>query len=510
MRALRNESGVALVTVLFVGAALTAVTSAAAFTTIKEFEAGRNDRSGATAHGYAEAGIDRFIDYLKGGGITYNSLYTAGCPSNSGETARPRLSLPVINNAIGRGQFTATLEVFDPLGATPAARLTPASCAARPEDAHDPLYVAVTSTGTLPPTPGAAVPAPGSAQRVVRQVLKVQAIGLPVGHYADQVDGGGNPGMRGVSLVSRTYITGRESLAFRNDDPYYRLSDFYPGVPESFWGAQGKSSNDPIPAAAHARGSIWLKQNATGAEFPPTKNCNANNTGGANPGTLHQSLWDGDGSGGSGTITEGCGTFPSTTPQKGFPPTSRFGDAALAQVAAGKLDEQAHAELRRAAQTNGLYCRITSTGQTCTRLGSPVPWTGQWQPADVTNALDTAGVKNFVAYFDFDNGVSELTNSVTWKAGWGPCSDDPATSKSATIIVRRGSVSVEGNIQLNGALIADGSFKYAGGPAINGTIIAQQFVISGGAAFTLDECWVRNMPSNFLGLTPVGWSEIDR
>lgn len=490
-----DERGIALVTVIFIGAAMTAVASVASFATIREFQSGRDDRRAAGAHAYAEAGIDRFIDFMKNGNITYNHLYSAGCPSTSGGVARPKLALPVVNNAIGRGRFSAFLEVSDRSGRV----LTPASCAGRPEDANDPLYVAITSTGRYP-----------ASTRVLRQVLKVQAAGLPVGHYAENVSGGGNPGMTGVSLVSETNITGRDQIAFKGLDPYYRLSHFYPNVPESFWTAQGKSSKDHIPAAAHAAGTMWLKSNASGAEFAAgTRNCTANNTGGNSPGTVHQSLWDGDGSTGSGQITSGCGVYPSTTLQQGYPPTSKFDQAALANVAPSEVSEQTHNFLRQAAQSNGLYCRISSTAQACTRRGVSIPYTGVWQPADITNPMDAAGVKNFIAYFDFLDGT-ELGNSVSWKSGWGPCSDDPAINKSLTIVVRRGSISVEGQININGALIADGAFKYTGGPTINGTIIAKEFSLNGGATFSLDACWVRNMPGSFLGFEPVHWSEIDR
>lgn len=495
----KDQQGVALVTVIFIGAALTAVASVGFFSTMREYEAARDDRRAAAAHGYAEAGIDRFIDYLKSGVVTYNDMYRAGCPSATGGTL-PRLTLPVTNNAIGQGQFSATLEVFNPVATTQLGRFAPGSCSARPRDAHEPLYVAVTSTGQHP-----------SARRQLLQILKVQSVGLPIGHFATNINGGGNPGMSGISLVSETAIRGRESLGFIGNDPYNRLADFYPNVPESFWASQGRSSSDQIPAAAHAAGGIFLKSNGTGAEFTidRQKHCTANNTGGNAPGTAGQSLWDGDGSTGSGAITSGC----PGTPQVGFPNSSKFDQTHLASVAPKRLDEQDHEFLRQAAQVHGLYCRITGTGnsqqRTCTRRGQSWPWSNQWQDSEITSPMVADGVRNFVAYFDFQDG-GEFENNVTWKASMWACNDNPAVSRSATVIVRRGGVSMEGNLQLNGALIVDGAFKYSGGPTINGTIIAKEFNLSGGATFSLDECWVRNLPGAFLGFTPTRWSEIDR
>jgi hypothetical protein len=41
-------------------------------------------------------------------------------------------------------------------------------------------------------------------------------------------------------------------------------------------------------------------------------------------------------------------------------------------------------------------------------------------------------------------------------------------------------------------------------------VIAENIRVRGNATFSLDTCWVQNMPGPFLGATPVQWSEIDR
>jgi hypothetical protein len=306
--------------------------------------------------------------------------------------------------------------------------------------------------------------------------------------------------MQGVSFISETTVTGRNFLKFRGLDPYYTYSDFYPGASEAFWQAQGLNGSDPIPSGVHAAGQIFLKSNATDPEFPQgsPQNCTANGTTGEGAG---QSLWDGDGSSGSGDITSSC------SGQNGkYPPTSRFTAANLAQVAPKKLDDQDHQYLKQAAQKHGLYC--DETAKTCTLRGQTITRQTQWNNGDISS-LFTAGINNFIAYFEFTSG-SELSNSVTWKAEvWG-CNDDPKLNRSVVIVVRRGGISVESSVKLNGAVIVDGVFKYAGGPTINGTIIAQQITMSGGATFTIDPCWVRNMPGAFLGFQPTHWSEIDR
>ena len=47
MRGMRNQSGVAMVTVLLVAMVMTVVASAAAFSTINELKAGQDDRQGS-------------------------------------------------------------------------------------------------------------------------------------------------------------------------------------------------------------------------------------------------------------------------------------------------------------------------------------------------------------------------------------------------------------------------------------------------------------------------------
>ncbi|HEX2195353.1 MAG TPA: hypothetical protein VHJ76_00385, partial [Actinomycetota bacterium] len=77
---LHGEKGIAMMTVLFVGAAMTVVTSVAAMATIRDFRAGTDDRKATEALSYAEAGIDRLIHHIRGGTVGWGQLKQAGCP----------------------------------------------------------------------------------------------------------------------------------------------------------------------------------------------------------------------------------------------------------------------------------------------------------------------------------------------------------------------------------------------------------------------------------------------
>ena len=482
MKRFRGEQGVAMVTVLLVAAALTVLATTAAFSTINELKAGTDDRKSAEALAYAEAGVDRLMRHMRTGNVTWAMLIEAGCENPAGVT--------VPAGIVGSGSFEATLKVYEPnpSSGNPADRFVPAACNSRATAPNDPQgqHFVITSKGSHP-----------AAKRIVQQIVQVKPVGLPIGIFANQIEAGGSPNMVSISMFSESEIRGREKLGFTGTDPYYYFGDIFPE------GVVGRSATEHVPAAAHAATNIWEKQNGTDPEFPgpapqTTKNCIANING-----TQGQSLWDTDGSPGTGPINSGC------TGQTGHPVTSRFSTQAMDKIRPYVLDEEDHQALRDAAKENGLYCSIANGVGTCTLMRSPVSYQSVWQDSHVAPFF-TAGVNNFVAYFDFQTGTP-LTNEVKWHASvWG-CNDiDPALTRSVVLVVRRGGLEVQ-DVQVNGALIMDGDFKYSGGPTINGTIISNgAFRINGNATFSMNPCWVENMPGPLLKATPSRWSEIDR
>ncbi|MDQ3916508.1 MAG: pilus assembly PilX N-terminal domain-containing protein [Actinomycetota bacterium] len=468
---LGSERGVAMMTVLFVGAAMTAVTSMAALATIRDFRAGTDDRKATEALAYAEAGIDRLMHHIRGGSVSWGQLRKAGCPT----------PLKVPEGAVGRGSFDTYLTVVDPFATTSAGRFPPVACATVPATPKEPLYLAVVSTGTHP-----------KAIRVVQQVLKVEDIDLPIGLSAENVDANGTPSTTNISMITDGEIMGRKQLNFAGFDPYYTLGDFWPG---HTW-TNGLTAGSPLPAGAHSVNGIYLNNNGKDPEFTGAapKNCTANKESGNT-----QSLWDSDGRG--GVHSGGC---PG---QVGWPPDSLFTPADYEAIAPGRLGTEDHEILKDAAKSAGLYCYIPASGAYCIRQGSQVAYTTDVAP------IVASGTQSFVAYFEFPSG-DPLSNNVSWASDvWNPpsgCNPDPDLNKSVVVIVKNGGLNFAGNNQVNGAFILDGNFDYTGTPRINGTVIAENFRVRGNATFTLDTCWVQNMPGPFLGATPVQWSEIDR
>jgi len=462
MRKLRDQRGVAMVTVLFVGAALTATASGGAFLAIQNLKASTDDQKAAAALSYAEAGVDQFVQAIRGGTLNWNILKRAGC-------ADPVIPLSGEFDASGERRFDAELAVAD--------------CAAVPADPKSILEMHITSTGRHP-----------AAKRVVRQVVEITALGLPIGAFADAIDANGSGGMTNISVVTPGDFNGREKIGFFGTDPYYTYEDFY-----------GNGDTDKIPASAHAVGSIYYVSGGKNKkEHPPSPNCTANRTTGANPGSVGQSMWDGSGTGGA--LTGVCAGAMAAAP----PPTTLFTETDRKRAAPRpQLEEKDYIALRAAAQTSGMYCVPSGANLSCTKQGGAAGTFGKTiQPADLAGLPN-----NYIFYVDFASGgdPTSVAQTLKWKASVGPCSYDPATHRSVVLIIRNGSLSMENGSTLTGAvLLPEGAFDSSGNFTTHGTIIAEEFRIRGGAVFENSACWVDNMPGPFLDTTLTGWSEIDR
>jgi hypothetical protein len=529
MKVLRSQTGVAMVTVLFIGAALTAVVSVAAFATVKELRASTDDRRSAQALSFAEAGVDRMLNYVRSGRVNWNMISLAGCTAATSPDGvnHPALGLPGgASGSVGTGSYSVRLEVFNPFASTPATRFAPGACqpASVPPGyqryylspktpSGAPQYFAITSTGASATNPTPCPASVGGGCRVVRQVLQVKGLGLPVGIYAkESIDSNGNPTMNDISMITPGSITGREKLTFNGYDRYYSLADFG-------WTTMTNATTTPVPAAVHALGTISLKNviQQQGFEHPPNPNCSANLRAGTRPG---QSAWDQSGGGGQTPAnTPPCAGWVAAggTPA-GPPPTSKISD--LSAVAPKPdLSPEDFLVLKDSAQTDGVYCGMTGptfVGATCTRRGAP--WTTNNPiPSGLITDLGISSTNPalpgvFIAYFEFPNPpLTSSSNLVTWKAGWGPCNTDPNLNKQVILIIRNGNLKISAGTQIHGALIVpDGDVDDSGGSDIDGTVIAKTFTQRGNQTFSMSSCALRSLPGPYLDFTPFAWTEVDR
>ena len=525
MSRIRDQRGVAMVTVILVAAVLSVVSSTAAFLTIKEFRAGNDDKRGANALSYAEAGVDRFFyDLGTNSDITWGRLNEAGCALepislNRGEVVDPDGSV-----SGDEGYYDAYLTVFDPTtpslsnsdrmpdiqdwtpeGAVtwnPAWNDSTTLCTAR--DGLDPhpneaAHFAIFSKGQHP-----------TAKRVVRQVVAVTARGLPIGLYADNVGvQGGNPETFDISLVTPGDVQARNMLEFRGNDPYYTLGHFWD---EAALVAKGLDPEDPAPTAVHARGTIYCTNSAKNVcgndlkEHPEVLNCVVN------PVLPSQAQWDQSGEGGDLSSYSPCPGWSNLPPYSNFTPEDFQRAAPKPEVT-----EEMYAALKASAKRTGMYCVMSSSSSgNCTSPGGSFSTNGLIQnpPAGVSN--------NYVAYFDFPStgNISQVSNNIIkWKAATGLAMDPcpaPNTYKSVVIVVRFGSLTLEGNGEIVGAFFArdpGGVVQLRGqGNAfkVHGTALAWKLDFGGNGGALLSDCWVKNMSFSFMRYKPLTWGEIDR
>lgn len=534
MKMLRSESGIAMVVVLLVAAALTVVSSTAAYVTIREFGANADDRRGAQALAYAESALDRTVASIEGGVWGWKSLVSSGC-DDATLTARNldpdqfplvvgadlaadgRSLAPGTGGDIGiGGMYRAVLDICLGSGAD----------FPRPRDEHEGTIRAI---GEHP-----------TARREVLQDVLLEPKGLPVGIYASAfVNINGSGSLQRVSLVSPGPITGRDQIAMVGMDPYYERSDFYPceapNTPTNCFPEDGDDAGD-MPASVHSGDLITCQSNCPRSsnsqplsprEHPssPTRspNCDANRSAG----TALQSMWDGDNWTNDDALaaigSNVCGWVPDgTMTGQQFPPTSRFDEQDARRLAPSpQMSEADLSALRSQAQTNGIYCGVELSGSfDCFKQGVLRNAIETNPGAKVQGSLEGAGTgdlaglpKTFVAYFDFPVGATN--NTLDWRGdmsfGGQRACQEPPNHMSVTIIVRNGNFDGGGSVFVNGTVIAnEGEIDLDGGYTINGTVIARSVEIISGADITLDDCWVDNMQTSRIEVTPTSWSEIDR
>lgn len=489
---LRQETGVAMITVLFVGATLAVLATSAAVMSVKGLRSATQDKSSAQALSAAEAGLERLLLDVARGDVGYGLMQKAGC-----QTAP--VSLPP--GTLGPGTYDVYLTIYEP-GQTPKVPPVPwsaANASAAPCVTRSTNLFAITATGRQ-----------AGGTRVVRQIVSV-VVGstkLPLGIYADKIDANGNPTMKNISVFTAGDVIGRGKFALIGNDSFFRMKDVYSqsAFPSFTW-TGGRSWDSFIPAAVHATGEIYAKNSGTrGREHPPSANCAANDT--RNGGLAYQSEWDGSACTGctnNGAITADCGGLA------GYPPTARFTSTDLARIAQVRnFTEAEYAVLKSAARSGGIYCEFAVSK--CWKNGVEGGPQTTWNTGDLP--VDDA---QLIAYFEFPYSTNTSGNKISWKATWKAISGvmcnatNASDNRSAVIVVRNGSFDFGANTELTGAiLVPEGDFDSSGTPILHGSITARTFRVRGNATFESSSCFAGTLPTTLADVTPLGWSEIDR
>ena len=482
-RSSRDERGVALVTVLFVGAVMTVTVSAAAFIAVQEFRASNRDRGATTALALSEAGIDRTIQWLRSNKAPWRFIVLSGC-STVGTVGGVSYTPITLNGQIGTGTYSATVTRAD--GCSPLPTSVPSP--------RTPQRMIITATGCTDNTAGVACPT-GSSKRVVRQAVAVSARSLPVGVSSVGVDMRGSPTFRNMVIVARGIVSSRRHISVTGTDPYYMKSDFYPcsGTQTEATGqcfTAGSVNDAPMPASVHSTDRIFTSPNG-GSEHPPSPNCTY--------------LWDGSATGTTITGTA-CGQiYPNR------PPTALFTDADANRIARDpRLTEEDHLYFQNVAKQAGLYCsNYGSPSQSCTRAGvTPAAVTGDIDNAEVT------GLGNFyVVYVEYREGTDPQRNMLGWNVaapvGAAPCTSTAAAPSMVLVVVRNGGFETKSSF-IGAVFAEDGRYETGANASFEGTVAAQFIRTRGSPTICNSQRWMDSMPGVFIQVAPLQWAEVDR
>jgi len=489
----RDERGVALVTVLFVGAVMTVTVTAAAFIAVQEFRAANRDRGATSALALSEAGIDRTIQWMRSNKVPWRYIVLSGCaPATVDGVAYETITL---NGQIGNGTYSTVIRRADDCAPVPTSVPSP----------RVPQQMILESTGCTNNTAGEPCPT-SSSKRVVRQAVAVSSRALPVGMSGARVDLRGSPTFRDLVLIARGIVNTRRQVTVLGTDPYYKKSDFYPcttGLSESAGQCfdAGSANDAQMPASIHSTDRVFLNPNGLN-EHPPNPNC-----------SQAQFLWDGSATGGAidGTV---CGTvaYPNR------PPTSLFTDIDADRISTDpRLTEEDHLFFKEIAQQQGLYCSdYGSAAARCVRGGTD-PLTCNATCATISGDIDqndVAGLGNyFVVYIEFPDGSDPMRNMLGWDvespAPTDPCDTTVPANTMIVTIVRNGGF--ETKTDFMGAIFAeDGVYDTSADTIFEGTIAANLIRTRGSPTICNSQRWVDSVPGVFIQVVPLQWSEVDR
>jgi hypothetical protein len=486
--AMRGDSGIGIVTVVFVGAVLTALVATVTVVTVNNLGNTQRDRQALAALATSEAGVAQALQFLRGGNLgalTCTEPAAGTLPGPTCQGAGPSwvsaTNPMTVSVETGPGPCTTGSDCFEVWIGTvsPYVPNCPGRHATPPPRCYGEYRIH--STG---------VSGYGPSARQVAVDVKVSPYPFPIGVFAETFSGNGNIGIHRESVFTNGCISNRQV-------------DSHSG--SGFQFAWDSANNRPVldliydqPAAAHATGSI------------STSNTSCGFAGGGGP--IHQESkqnptpvacnpdfrFDQDGDG--GTLTPGDGCYGEYVRSDGtvYPTTSKFAAAELQKYMyrpRGLTDAQYDA-LRTQAQAQGTY-----------NIG-----TGSINSA-LTNLL-SAGITSPVLFWD--NGDVSLHQS-DFPAAFSRAVNETATctTNSVTIVVTGQNHDLAyqgGNTEpylVASIFVPDGQLTGSGGRNTIGTVFAETIDLGGSIDFHMDPCFAANPPGATLDVEVTNWREDD-
>jgi Tfp pilus assembly protein PilX len=452
-----EDRGAALITVLLLLMALTAVTTTVATVAINDTISGSQDRQSGAAFATADAGIAYGLEYIR-----TNSVASLTCDENRAPATpdscagNPSISNPVTPakvNVSGSGACTAGGTCYDVWITTIRSYAPPA--------VKTGLY-RVHAIGRSGGSPGA---------KALTADVSVKPASYPIGVYSTRLVGNGNTGIYNEMLFTQDCVSPRydgsgNGLRFDGIDPY--------------WGEPASANSTTQVSTANNCGSSGYVHRTSDCPSEPSLYFDRTEDGGPLP------------------VGSPC-TFTYTKPDgtTGRRESSKFSLEILEQdygFQPGGLSESQYKSLKSRAQSLNMY--NAPVGSLLTRLQAAV----------------AAGVAQPVIYYDNVSSVS-LSRTDIPAPTFARAPGETCTPYSVVIVVRNGNMVYQGGTSEWRDLaifVPEGNFNGNGGYNILGTLFTQELNITGGQRFELDECFIRNLPGPVLDLEVVAFREDDR
>ena len=454
-----GDRGAALITVILLLAALTAVSTTVVTVAVNDTISGSRDRQAGAAFATADAGIAFGLEYIRNNSVDSLTCNENRAPATPDSCAgMPAISNPVAPRRVkvgGTGACVAGDTCYD-VWITFLRRYAPPAVKTG-------LY-RVHSIGRSGRGPGA---------KALTVDVEITPASYPIGIYGTRLVGNGGTSLYNEMLFTQDCVSPRyngsgNGMRFEGTDPY--------------WGE---------PASANSTGQVSTDNNcgSNGYIHSATAPCPTNAA----------LRFDRTQTGGALPVGSPCSfTYVKPDGTTGRRESSRFTMEIMERdykFQPGGLSDSQYKALKARAQSLGTY-------------NIPV--------ADIHSRLVAAvaaGVAQPVVYYDNMSQVSFASTDIPSPTFARAPNQTPCTPNSVVFIVRNGNVTYQGGTSVwrdMAMFVPEGNFNGNGGYNILGTLFTQELSITGGQRFELDPCFIRNLPGPVLNLKVVGFREDDR
>ncbi|MDQ3431331.1 MAG: hypothetical protein M3467_03765 [Actinomycetota bacterium] len=457
----RAEDGAAVITVLLLLLALTAVSGTVAVVATNDFISAGRDRQAASALAVADAGVAQAVQFIRNNGVGRLTCLESQSDPPTGSCAASAVSTPWASPSAPQQVRT---------DGTAGACVTGQPCYRVWISAVTPYNPPATRTGVY--RVHSTGFGGGAGAKAVLVDVSATPSKFPVGVFGEELSGNGGTSILQESLFTRACISPRYSGAGNGTR--------FTGI-DSYW---------DMPASAHSTSFISTGNNCQANGYIHRTNVCATGSGNA-------LIYDRDSQGGPVGPGSPCYRTHQRADGTWYPEndTTVFTAEDLARYGyrPGGLTDAQYADLKTRAQSIGAY--NVPTGQLSAALTAAV----------------NAGVSNPVVYYE-DQDVSLRYSDIPATFGRTPESACTAPH-SVTVVVRRGDLTYQGgNTEWRSLamFVPEGNYRGDGGYNVLGTLFARSISLGGNETFQLDSCFTRNMPGPLLDLQVTGFREDDR